>query len=104
MLLDMRLLAVSDETAGSDRCEPMAVGLSNPLGRNGAMGPAKTATYITPTLGGTSCQLPTAASSPVTVEVTGRGADPAPGAGGLLAGSDKLSELASLLALRLPAS
>jgi hypothetical protein len=33
MSLDMRLLAVSDETAGSDRSKPMAVGLSGPLGR-----------------------------------------------------------------------
>ena len=32
MSLDMRLLAVSDETAGSVRSEPMAVGLSDPLG------------------------------------------------------------------------
>ena len=32
MSLDMCLLAVSDETAGSDRSEPMAVGLSDPLG------------------------------------------------------------------------
>ena len=29
--LDMRLLAVSDETTGSDRSEPMAAGLSDPL-------------------------------------------------------------------------
>ena len=32
MLLDMRLLTVSDETAGSDGSESMAVGLSGPLG------------------------------------------------------------------------
>ena len=31
MSLDMGLLAVSDETAGSDRSEPMAMGLSEPL-------------------------------------------------------------------------
>jgi hypothetical protein len=32
MSLDMRLLAISDETVGSDGSEPMAVGLSGPLG------------------------------------------------------------------------
>jgi len=32
MSLDMRLLAVSDETAGSDMSESMAVCLSEPLG------------------------------------------------------------------------
>jgi hypothetical protein len=104
MLLDMHLLAVLNETARSDRSESIAVGLSDPLGRNRVMGPAKTAAYITPPLGGTSCQLRTAASSPVTVEVMGRGADTVPGAGRLLACSDKSSELASSLALRLPAS
>ena len=32
MSLDMRLLTVSDKTAGSDGSESMAVGLSDPLG------------------------------------------------------------------------
>ena len=32
MSLDMRLLAVSDETVGSDMSESMAVGLRDPLG------------------------------------------------------------------------
>ena len=32
MSLDMRLFTVSDETAGSDRSERLAVGLSDPLG------------------------------------------------------------------------
>jgi len=32
MSLDMGLLAVSDETAGSDGSEPMAGGLSDPIG------------------------------------------------------------------------
>jgi len=32
MLLDMRLLTVSDKKAGSDGSESMAVGLSGPLG------------------------------------------------------------------------
>ena len=41
MSLDMRLLNVSDETAGSDGSESKAVSLSNPLGSNVATGPAK---------------------------------------------------------------
>jgi hypothetical protein len=45
-----------------------------------------------------------AACSPVTVEVSGRGTDPAPGAGCLLAGSIESPELASSLVFRLPAS
>ena len=32
MSLDMRILSVSEETAGSDGSESMAVGLSDPLG------------------------------------------------------------------------
>ena len=36
MLLDMRLKAVSSETAGSDRSETLALGLSEPLAWNGA--------------------------------------------------------------------
>jgi hypothetical protein len=31
MSIDMRLFVVSDETAGSDRSEPMAMGLSDAL-------------------------------------------------------------------------
>ena len=40
MSLDMRLLAVSDKTAGSDWSEPVAEGLSGSLDRDGATGPA----------------------------------------------------------------
>jgi len=40
----------------------------------------------------------------MTVEFSGIGTDPAPGAGSLMAGSIKLPELASSLAYRLPAS
>ena len=46
MSLDMRLLTVSVETADSDRSESMAVGLSDPLGENGATGPARTAPLV----------------------------------------------------------
>ena len=64
---------------------------------------ANTAAYVTPPSGGPSCRLPTAASSPVTDEIAGKGSDRAPGAGRLLAGSIESPELASSLALRLPA-
>jgi len=55
--------------------------------QDGATAPANTAAYVTPPSGCPSCRLPTAASSPMTDEIAGRGADPAPGAGRLLAGS-----------------
>jgi hypothetical protein len=40
---DMRLGADSEETAGSDGSEPLAKGLSGPLGSCGAIGAAATA-------------------------------------------------------------
>jgi hypothetical protein len=95
MSSDMRLLAVSCETAVSYRSELMAVGLSEPLVSNGSTDLARATVFVTPPSGDTSCRLPTTACSPVTVEVAGRGADPAPG-------SDESPELASSLALRLP--
>jgi hypothetical protein len=104
MLLDMRLLADSDETLGSDGSESMAVGLSDPLGWCGATGPASTAAYVAPPSGGPICRLLAAACSPMTADIAGRGADPAPVAGRLLAGSVESPEFASSLALRLPAS
>jgi hypothetical protein len=94
------LFAVSGDTAGSDWSESMAVGLSDPLGLCGATDPASTAAYFDSPPGGPSCRLPTTTSSPVTDEMAGRGADPAPGAGRLLACSDKPPELTSSLALR----
>jgi len=89
--LDMCLLAVSDETAGSDRSEPMTLVLSDPHGWRGAMAPANTDAYVTPPSGGPCCRLLTAATSPMTDEIAGRGADPAPGAGRLLVDSIKSS-------------
>jgi hypothetical protein len=83
MSLDMRLLTVSEETAVSDGSECMAVGLGDPLGWNGATGPAKATAYVTPPSGGTSCRLHVAVCSPVTEEVAVRGADRAVGVGGL---------------------
>jgi len=104
MSLDLRLLVVSDETPESDGSESMAVGLIVPLGRDGATGLASTAAYVALPPDGPGCRLPTAACSPVTDEFASRGADPAPGAGRLLAGSIDSLEHASSLALRLPAS
>jgi hypothetical protein len=103
MSLDMRLFAVSGETAGSDRSESTAVGLSDPLSWCGATDPACTATCVVPPSGSPICWLPSTASSPVTDEIPGRGADSALGAGRLLAGLDEPPELARSLALRLPA-
>ena len=47
----MRLLTVSDATAGSDVSDSMAVGLSDPLGWNGATGQDKAVAYVTPPSG-----------------------------------------------------
>jgi len=79
--------------------------LSGPLGLCGAAGAATTAVYVAPPSGDPSCRPPVAACSPVApVEVASSGADPAPGAGRLVAGSEESPELASSLALRLPAT
>ena len=66
-------------------------------------GPANTAAYVDPPTGGPSCRLLLTACSPVAVDVAGRGADPASGAGRLMAGSIESPEFANSLALRLPA-
>jgi hypothetical protein len=96
MSLDMRLLAVSDATAVSEGSEPMAVGLSGPLGWDRATGPAKTAAYIAPPTRRPSCRLQVAACSPLTGDaLAGRGADPSPGAVRRLVGSSNSPELAS---------
>jgi hypothetical protein len=87
MSLDMRLFAVSVETADSNGSESMAVGLSGPLYCCEATSPANTAAYVTPPSDGPICQLPMAACSPVTDENAGRSADPVSGAGRLLTGS-----------------
>ena len=101
MSLDMRRFGVTVETPDSE--ESMAVGLSVPLGRDGAALVANTAAYEAPTPDEPGCQLLEAACSPVAAVVTGRGVDPAPIAGRRLAGSAELPELASSLAFRFPA-
>ena len=82
----------------------MAVGLSVPLGSDGAALAANTAAYVAPTPDEPGCRLLEAACLPVADVVTGRGVDPAPVAGRWLAGSTEPPELASSWALRLPAS
>jgi len=105
MSVDMRLGAVSEETAGSDGSDPLAVGLSGPLGLCGAAGAATTAAYVAPPSEDPSCRLPEAACSPVAlVDDAGSGAGPSPGAGRRVAGSEVSPELASSLALRFPAT
>jgi hypothetical protein len=104
MSLDMRLFAVSVETADLDGSESMAVGLGGPLSSCGVTSSANTAAYVAPPLDGPSCRLPAAACSPVTDKSAGRSADPVSGAGRLLADSIESPELSSSLALRLPAS
>ena len=98
---DMRRFGVSVEAPDSE--ESMAVGLSVPLGRDGAALAASTAAYVAPTPDEPGCRLLAAACSPVTEVVAGRGLDPAPVAGRRLAGSEESPELTSSLALRLPA-
>ena len=98
---DMRLVAVSLETADSDRFESMAEGLSVPLGRVGAADPAKTAAYDDPPSGGASCRLLLASCSSPVGGFAGMGVDPASGAGRLMAGSIESPEFANSLAFRL---
>jgi len=88
MSVDMRPGALSDETAGSDGTDPLAVGLSGPLGLCGATGAATTAAYVVPASEDLRCRPPAAACSPVAlVDVAGCGADLSPGAGRRVAGS-----------------
>jgi hypothetical protein len=104
MSSDMGLFAASEEAADSNGSEHMAVGWEDPLGLCGATGPSRMAAYVAPPSGGPSCRLLTAASSPVTDGNAGRGADPAPVAGRLLADSVDSPELASSLVFCLPAT
>ena len=83
---DRRLESVSKETVGLVLSDPLAVGVSEPLGLFGATGPTNIGAHVTTPSGSPSCRLQTATCSPVkSDEVAGRGADPAPGAGLLLA-------------------
>jgi hypothetical protein len=61
MALDMRLLAVLDKTAGSDRSEPMAVGLTYPHAPKRGDGSVQDGRVRRPTLG--RIELPAAGSS-----------------------------------------
>ena len=82
----------------------MAVGLSVPLGSEGAAFAASTAAYVALTPDGPCCRLLAEACSYVAAVFAGRGVDPAPVAGRRFAVSAEPPELASSLALRLPTS
>jgi hypothetical protein len=99
----MRLIANSVYSAGSDGSEYMAVGLIVPLGRFGVANPVNKAAYVDPPSCGPIFQLPLAASSPVAKDFACRVADPASGAGLLMAGSIYSPENANTLASCLPA-
>jgi hypothetical protein len=62
---DARRGAASCETAGSDESEPLAVGMSGPLGFCVATVAAVTAAYVATPSGTTRCRPPEAACSPV---------------------------------------
>lgn len=88
---DICLVAASGKAAGSEWNEPLARGLCDPLGEPAR--PATTAAYASPPSAGTSCRLPSAASSPVKPWLAGPSTNRCPGVGRRLAGSDKPSEL-----------
>ena len=103
MSVDMRLGAVSEETAGSDGSDPLAVGLSGPLGLCGATGVATTAAYVAPPSEDPICRPPEAACSPVAlIDVAGSGADSSPGAGRRVAGSEEFARVGQLVCLAFP--
>ena len=104
MSLDMRLVDVSIETPDSEGSESMAVGFCVPLGRDEAALAANTAAYVAPNADGPRCRMLAAAFSPLTRVFAGRVLDPPPVAGRRLADSVESPELASSLALHLPAS
>jgi hypothetical protein len=96
-------VAVSQETAGSDGSEHLAVGMSGPLVCCVATVAAATAANVAPPSGNTRCRPQKATCSPVALEeLAGRGADPAPGAGRLVTGSVEWPDLVSSLAMSLP--
>jgi len=102
MSLDMRLLAVSNETASSKSPALVAVGVSDPIVTVGAMGSANTTAYVTPSSGGPSCRLLAAASSPVTGDaLTGRCVGQEVGPGRRFAGSNDSPDVSGALAFAL---
>ena len=106
---DMRLCAVSWETACSDGCDPLSVGESGPIGCCGAAvsaatTAAATAAYVAPPSGETRCRLPKASCSSVALEVLAGGCtEPVSSAGRFAAGSEERPEAASPAGPRLPA-
>jgi hypothetical protein len=102
MSLDMRLLAVSDERAGSKSSELVAVGVSEPLVTVMATDSSDSTAYVTPLSGGPSCRLLAAACSPVICNaLAGRGVSREAGPGRRFAGSNNSPDITNALALRL---
>ena len=105
MSVDMRPGAFSEETAGSDGSDPLAVGLRGPLRLCRTVGAATKAAYVDPPSEDTICRPPVVTCTPVAPEeVAGCCADPAPGTRRLVAGTEESPELASSMALRFPAT
>jgi hypothetical protein len=95
---DMRQVSASAEAAGSDEADPLAVGLSVPLGWSEEGESVTTAAEVAVTSAGPGIRAQIAAEPPWwdPAAVAGKGADPAPdtgpGAGRLVAVSIELPE------------
>ena len=101
----MHLESASEETVGSGRSEPLAVGMSDPLVFFGAKVPACIDVYIAPSSGDLRCRLRSAACSAfISATSANRGAVPPVGSRCLVAGSEESPNLASLLGGVGPAS
>jgi hypothetical protein len=95
---DVRLCAVSEETAGLGKSKPLALGLSGPPGRCGSADAAATAAYVATPSGGPSYRPPGAATS--SVLPGGAGVEPMCCTGRLTAGSGLPSGPAGSVAFR----
>jgi hypothetical protein len=95
MSYDMRLFALSVETADYVGSESMAMGLSGPFHCCVVTSPATTAAYVASPSDGSTCWLPMAACSAVTDKNAGRSVDPVSGAGRLFVGPIESPELSS---------
>jgi hypothetical protein len=92
---DMRLCALSWETAGSTGSETLSLGMSGPLGCSGA-------TVSSATAGLKGHEVTADRGGLFALHFAVSGADPAPGSGRPMAGWFESPGLASSLALRLP--
>lgn len=92
---DTRVFTTSEEAAGSEISKPLAVGLVGPLCCCGLARPATTAAYAGPHLVGRTCRLLPAAGLPVVSNAADPSWDSGPGAGRLVAFTEKPSEMES---------